>query len=154
MTRLLVVSDSHGASWKLSDALEFNPGARWVFHLGDGEDEADNYLSYLPGKLICRVRGNGDSPYGPALSDVVTIEGVTVYACHGHMEGVKRSLDRLAFTAKSKGASLALFGHTHEPFFGEKNGVLLFNPGSLFSGSYGVIDVDKGEITAKHYRLD
>lgn len=154
MTRLLVTSDSHGDSWRLSDALALNPGARWVFHLGDGETEADNHLSYLPGKMVCRVRGNCDSPYGPGLNAVVTIEGVTIYACHGHAEGVKYSLDRLAFTAKSKGASLALFGHTHEPFFGEVNGVMLFNPGSLRSGSYGVIDIDKGEITAKHYRVD
>ncbi|MBR0277480.1 MAG: hypothetical protein IJQ50_03345, partial [Clostridia bacterium] len=47
---------------------------------------------------------------------------------HGHLLGVKKSPDVLAYRAKSFGCNIALFGHTH--IFEDKtiNGVRCLNP--------------------------
>ena len=154
MTRVLVVSDSHGDRARLAEILEMNPRARWIIHLGDGAREAEDHLCCLTGKNICRVSGNCDFDPELAPEALCKIEGMTVFVCHGHTRGVKHSLSELYYAARERGARLALFGHTHEPLCEEREGLLMFNPGSAHSGSYGVIDIDGGEIiSAKHYRL-
>ena len=43
----------------------------------------------------------------------------------------EHGLDNLRCRGKEVGADIVLFGHTHEPFKEEKNGIILMNPGSI-----------------------
>ena len=56
---------------------------------------------------------------------------VTVFACHGHTRQVKSGTDYLYAKAKTSGAALALFGHTHEPYLHTEDGITFLNPGSV-----------------------
>ncbi len=59
---------------------------------------------------------------------------------HANRYRRRRSLFRLSLRAREAGASLALFGHTHEPTVEWEGGVLLVNPGSLQNGRYAIIE--------------
>ena len=61
---------------------------------------------------------------------VLTIEGVKIFACHGHRYGVKQSLVKLAARAKELGCTIALYGHTHDAREDVIDGVTLLNPGT------------------------
>ena len=83
----------------------------------------------------------------------VDLSDIRIFCCHGHKYGVKSTLMRLWMRAREKEVSLALFGHTHEPFETVNEGVRLFNPGSVMQGSYGVIYVERGAVSASHGRI-
>ena len=76
------------------------------------------------------VAGNNDF-FGGQSEFVLDVEGRRIFACHGHRYGVKSGTDRLVRAAKEKLCDVALFGHTHEAFAGEEEGVLLINPGCM-----------------------
>ena len=40
---------------------------------------------------------------------------------------------------------MVVFGHTHTPYLEEKE-VILFNPGALKDGFYGVLDIEEEKI--------
>ena len=42
--------------------------------------------------------------------------------------------DWLVYAAQEQGAGLALFGHTHQPFYEQVGGVTLINPGTAGKG--------------------
>ena len=50
---------------------------------------------------------------------------------HGHMYGVSMSTDMLKEEARSRGAQVAMFGHTHRPWLEIGSDVTVLNPGSL-----------------------
>jgi len=126
MKTLLVFSDSHNES--LPPALyEAAKSADYVLFLGDGimglKDFAatDNFLA---------VKGNCD--FIEAEKEMLlNIEGVNVFMCHGDQYLVKNDLLRLYFAAKEKGASLVLFGHTHDSLDKTADGIRFINPGSI-----------------------
>ena len=57
MTRILVVSDTHGDEQALRQALEEQPTARMIFHLGDGAREAEAVAAGYPDRTFFLVRG-------------------------------------------------------------------------------------------------
>ena len=62
---------------------------------------------------------------------VIEIEGVRIFATHGHLYSVKSTLARLAERAKSEGCRIALYGHTHCAREDDIDGVTLINPGNF-----------------------
>lgn len=104
-------------------------GADLIIHLGDVTDDADVMEAILD-REVRRVPGNCDYAFGAPHKIIIETDGYKLLAVHGHDHGVKRGLSRLAEESASKGAKIALYGHTHvakEETFG---GVYLFNPGS------------------------
>ena len=69
-------------------------------------------------------------------------------------------MGRWALEAKKKGASVVLFGHTHEAFYEYRDGIHFLNPGSLGSPrgplypTYGVIDIQGKSLVCAHLKLE
>lgn len=145
--KILVLSDSHGNCDKMRQAIEKEKPDH-VFHLGDHSDDAQILRREYPTLPIVSVRGNCD------WADRITQEsaqgvydGVSIWAVHGHLFGVKSGLLRLYLAAKEKAARVVLFGHTHCPYCEERDGIWLMNPGSCAYGTvtnYGLIEISDG----------
>lgn len=145
--RILVVSDVHGRSDRLREAILRQPTARHVIFLGDGLRQAEQAAEEFPDRTFYMVPGNCD--FGADLPPVrqETIGGKRFYFTHGHRHDVKYSLYRLDLAARSAVADIVLFGHTHVPYEEYADGLYLLNPGSLGTGgTYGYVDVAGGGI--------
>ena len=155
--KILVFSDSHGAAGRLLRAAEAHPDADMFIFLGDGLRDAEMLFEKYSEIPAVAVNGNCDmfSAVGGNYLDEQTLDlsDIRIFCCHGHKYGVKSTLMRLWMRAREKEVSLALFGHTHEPFETVNEGVRLFNPGSVMQGSYGVIYVERGAVSASHGRI-
>ena len=137
----LVCSDTHGRADLLLEAFR-RAKPDGVFFLGDGLRD----LNVLPADTTLRaVCGNCDwtaREDAPPVR-VEKIAGYTVYLTHGHLQGVKLSLDTAVQNATAAEADVLLHGHTHIPFektypvgtkFGNtvlKKPLLVVCPGSL-----------------------
>ncbi len=142
--KILIISDTHGQRSAAEDAfLKETPDA--VFFLGDGTDDMEHLSRVFPSANVFAVKGNCDcfAEYPPYI--VETVGGVRIFACHGHSHGVKSGLEQLISSAKSAGADIALFGHTHKALFRREPGMVLLNPGSLgYYGTYAVVNAADG----------
>lgn len=154
MTKLLVLSDSHGGRAAIERVLlKENANIDALVFLGDGLRDLEQALTPYPRLRAYSVAGNCDYGALEPMDGLTAFDQTIVFYTHGHMYGVKYDLDTLADAAAARGAEVALFGHTHKPIALQKNGVFLFNPGSCgrcYTGpnTYGVMLLDKGKITS------
>lgn len=156
-TKLLVISDSHGREDLVRRVCELHSDADILLHAGDGA--SDLSAARADGMKVYSVKGNCDlMELGLSREKMIMCEGEGILLCHGDAYGVKTSLVPLQRAALSRQASIAVFGHTHEPL--EKHIPLesgellhLFNPGSLRLYSYGLIQIKDGSILFSHGRL-
>ena len=148
--RILVLSDSHGAS--LSSLLmraESMGAFNAVIHLGDGFYDLDPYTAELP--TIYQVGGNCDFMRGEK-EILIPDFGPMILATHGHCYAVKSGLSALEYHAREVGAKAALFGHTHRPMQEDRGGLLLLNPGAAYDGHFAILCIDNhGEMLAQMY---
>ena len=146
---ILVFSDAHGFSAPVERALAANPGAEAVVFLGDGLRGFCSAFEEAGERspLIC-VAGNCDGPFcGEPQTLTQRLLGELLFITHGHLFGVKRSLEPLGSAAAKSGCKAALFGHTHSPVVTVAAGVLLINPGSIgLSGSYCRLELLHGQL--------
>lgn len=143
--RILVVSDSHGDPWAIRQAMEAQPTASVVLHLGDGSRDMEDVAMSYPDRTVYQVRGNCDFSSGtmiPYARDE-SLGGRKVFMTHGHLYGVKSDLYRVTCAARERGADILLFGHTHIPLATYDDGLYILNPGSVGygDGTYGLIDI-------------
>jgi len=151
--RIGVVSDSHGDRGHLSQALmKMEAGGRLdcLIHCGDGGRDAEALAGHIMQTII--VRGNNDGwscPYEEGK--LLNIGKPRFFVTHGHRFSVKQGLEILADAAVAKGAQIVCFGHTHVPYCGYHQGVLLVNPGAcIFTSRCAVITVDdRGDYSAE-----
>jgi putative phosphoesterase len=143
-----VVSDSHGNKWDLFEAIEKEPTAEVVYFLGDGyRDLEDAEFAFGHEKAFISVCGNCDFACNAPVRDIRTICDTKIYATHGFAEKVKFGLYELEAEARRENCQIVLYGHTHQNFSSYKDGLYIFNPGSIKEGFYGVIDItEKGII--------
>ena len=123
-----------------------------VIHLGDHTVDAED-LSHVFEKIpFITVPGNCDyDPVSPTERTVM-LGGVTVFLTHGHLYSVKHGTQRLLLRAQQLQARIALFGHTHQAYQKEENGILLLNPGTASScgrSSYALIEAAEGTYSCK-----
>ncbi len=147
--KLLILSDSHRQTEHMLRAVE-RERPNTVIHLGDHADDAEAIAREYPFLALCRVRGNCD--YFDTVTPEQALfqwEGVRVFAAHGHRYGVKGGLLRLTYAAREKGAQIALFGHTHQPYCEDLGDLWLLNPGACGGSAptYGVIEIERGKIS-------
>jgi putative phosphoesterase len=151
--KILVVSDSHGRLDYLMEIWEKEiPDV--VISCGDYTKEAEE-LSYIyEDSKYYIVRGNCDYMDHKNEDNLeITLENNKMLITHGHLYGVKNSYSHLRIEAKKRGVDICLFGHTHIPFL-EEDEIILFNPGAVKDGNYGVIEINsKGlmEISQKNH---
>lgn len=139
--RILVISDSHGDSYSIQQAVHEQPTAKILFYLGDGEYdlkllEESNHNTY-----IHKVKGNCDFASTLPTYIIDEVEGVRIYATHGYVEQVKYGKDLLRQYAADNKAAIALYGHTHVADTTYSDGIWLVNPGSIRMGEYAVVDI-------------
>jgi putative phosphoesterase len=147
--RVIAISDTHGNYSALEKVLKRNTDADWIIHLGDGEQELDRYVTSHPeiAQKIIHVAGNCDfNSISPEIFCLPVMEH-KILATHGHLYGVKSSIERLKLIAKENECDIILFGHTHVRFISREDGFYILNPGSAscpHDGNYpsfGHIDI-------------
>ncbi len=147
--KVLVFSDSHHKIEQMLHLIEKENPDR-IIHLGDCFDDALEMKRAFPEIVIDMVPGNCDCVQEP-LQKLLLIEDKKILICHGHQYQVKSGYLSIEYAAMEKDADAVLFGHTHRVFYEERNGLLIFNPGSIGKGmdeilpSYGVLNIEFGK---------
>lgn len=152
MVTAIVLSDTHHNVPLVEKLLPLMQEADLVVHLGDGANDLSRYALSLKGKLH-RMAGNCDDASFGEREEIIEVEGVRIFACHGHRYGVKQQLVSLTLRAKECNCTVALYGHTHEGRIDDLNGVLCINPGCAtryaVNPSYCFLAIHNGKVTAK-----
>mgnify|MGYP002627404594 CR=1 FL=1 len=147
--KILVVSDTHGSADGFRLVVEREQPDQ-VLHLGDIEGQKQLFEE-IAGVPVYVVKGNCDSFFSELPEDFVLDVGRhRVFMAHGHRLDVHYNPEALVATAKTEGADVAIYGHTHVPdFIPSYKGVAVLNPGSLSrprqmggKHTYAIIDVD------------
>ena len=171
--RLLVLSDIHGQETVLHSILRrenvTDGRLDYLLFLGDGlrDFEALSYYGEFAMLPALAVRGNCDF-FGvsdtPELRELKLADH-RIMMMHGHRFEVKSGLERAAAFAISKKQELLLFGHTHvqkETRFSAgdivggmriERPLILFNPGNVSGGFYGVVTLSAEGIVCEHKRI-
>lgn len=150
--RIGIVSDSHGDVHVFNGMLDV-PGAAeaelWL-HAGDFAPDADD-LELLSGRRVVRVLGNCDLFVDGVYDEtVVEVAGHRIFLTHGHLFNVRFDTAMLAEAARTAGADIAVYGHTHIALV-EHGDVTVLNPGSIARprdeqcGSFMLVDLNAGE---------
>lgn len=129
--KLLVLSDTHNMLDKAVNVLKFfEKDVSAVLHLGDCDQDAKDLSVMFPSLNFHYVKGNNDFSSTP-LEKVVSVGGKKIFLTHGHKHSVYYGIERLFYAAEEKDCDVALFGHTHVPFYDNSERVLIMNPGSI-----------------------
>ena len=143
-----VFSDTHGSTSLMLQAIR-----RWrpdvVIHLGDYDRDTSMIKSEFPDVALYAVAGNCDLFPSFPYTDTVPLGPVKAFITHGHIYNV----DSLVYAAQEEGAKLAMFGHTHRPYYEDIGGVTVINPGTAGKGTsltWAKVEVfDNGGITCQ-----
>ncbi|MEH7074840.1 metallophosphoesterase family protein [Neobacillus drentensis] len=128
MSKVLIVSDSHGLTKELSVIRERHVNeVDLMIHCGDSELPPDHPV--MSGYLT--VLGNCDFGGGYPLETISEVAGRKFFITHGHRYSVKSSLMNLKYKAEELHASIVCFGHSHILGSEVIDGVLFLNPGSI-----------------------
>jgi len=152
LTRLLVVSDSHGKVDYIYDVIRKHQGDFDVFvHLGDKSYDMLSFLNDVSSLIM--VKGNMETVFPDMNMEVeweriVEYEGVKILATHGHRYSVHSTMVFLKKHALHLGINLVLFGHTHEQTVVNEDGIVYFNPGALQNRYYGMVRLHNGGVEA------
>lgn len=156
--KIAILGDTHKNEYGLSLALnKINElKADMVIHLGDCVDDIETIKSSFNGNVL-GVAGNCDCTSKFPSNQLININTKKIFFTHGHLYGVKNSINSILYKGEELGADIILFGHTHLSILDEFNHIILMNPGSIpkpsplcKSGCIGFIDIsDDGEIISK-----
>ena len=125
MTKILVMSDSHGHVTAIKNAVRREKPDVVIF-LGDCVPDMLEAAEDFPGLDVRCVRGNCDaSPVAPDRMRT-NVGGVEILAVHGHAEGVKLGLLRLSLAAEEAGCRAAFF-RARRALFSRRFRIFLFS---------------------------
>ena len=117
-----LISDTHGLL--RPEAVEALNGSDFIIHAGDiGDPQVLAGLSRLA--PVTAIRGNVDrGPWAESLpaTEVLQVGDAFIYVIH--------NIADLDLDPAAAGFQAVVSGHSHQPGWREKNGVLLVNPGS------------------------
>ena len=153
VSKVLVLSDSHGRNAGVLSAIEKEKPIDLLVHLGDIQGSTEE-IEKAAGCSSFFVRGNCDYDQTLPSFTVFFMGRHKVFAAHGHRYHVGYGIESLELTAKENGCDVAMYGHTHVPFILKKKDMLILNPGSIslprqsgFKKTYMVLTMNKrGEI--------
>lgn len=146
--KLLVFADTHNSHQRmLNMTAKHEQEVDAILHLGDGVNDANKVAGLFPHIPLYQVYGNCDYSRGLPSESLDHFGDLLFFYTHGHAFGVKEDLDRLFWEAKKRGATAALYGHTHIPNYTFRGGIHLFSPGSLTMPrfgppTYGLVTID------------
>jgi|SRR5690554_5621357 len=152
MTKIIVVSDNHGLDKEIEDIyFRYKDNVSFFIHCGDSA-MSSNHPILKP--YIC-VKGNCD--YSKFPNELFfEVEKKKILVVHGHHHSIKYNYDVIYQYAKSKGANLVFFGHTHFPTVYEHHDIIFINPGSILANrgirgrSYALVEIVDGKVNVQH----
>ena len=114
--------------------------------------------------VIERFRGKIEALINCDKEDIFELGDHVAFVTHGDAYGVSWGEEELVSKAQEMGADVVFYGHTHCPAFHyyEKEGVTVFNPGSIAlprqmtpaGPTFLIIDLaDDGRLTPELYTL-
>lgn len=119
-----------------------------VLHGGDYLRDALTIKKAYPDIEFHCVAGNCDVG-APNKEKIIEVCGKVIFLTHGDLYGVKQSYSKILYKAQEYNADIAVFGHTHIPYFEKIDDIILFNPGSVrYTRTYGVIEIEDGILRA------
>ena len=135
-----IISDTHGNWSAIDKALGIAQNPDMWLHLGD----------CTPDVPVHWVAGNCDWPgENTCYEKVVEVADHKIFMTHGHNYGVRYTQEYIMEAAESRGADIAIFGHTHIVEYLPGPPVLL-NPGSAARprddtrGSFMIMELEPG----------
>lgn len=134
MMKVLIVSDTHGRDARLQSVIRREAPFALLIHLGDTEGSEVYFREWVKNDAcrICVMRGNNDFFSSTDKECEIMIDGRRAFLTHGHLYGVSLGTEALADEARSRGAAIAMYGHTHRPHLEQcGDGLIVLNPGSL-----------------------
>lgn len=147
--KILIVSDTHGRHDNLEVILEREKPLDLLIHLGDAEG-AEDYIEVIAECPVEVVAGNNDFYTKLPGELIIQIGDYKTLITHGHYYYVNGGTSHIRKAALERGIDIAMFGHTHKPFFEEDEDVIILNPGSISyprqegkNPSYMIMDLDK-----------
>lgn len=157
MTRIAVISDTHGKSLDVlpQEIYDEVVAADIVVHCGDFDRlPLLNQLRQVSKRFI-GVFGNIDSIDIRAelpQKAVFEVEGKRFGVIHPHWGGPPFGIEE-AIAREFEGVDMILFGHTHDIFYQTIGGVAFLNPGQAYrsfreSASVGIVTVGSDGIQA------
>lgn len=156
MTKVLILSDSHGLTDEITEIKERHQ-LKHMIHCGDSELDMD--ASELDGFL--KVGGNTDYDVRFPEEQKSTINGLTFFVTHGHLHNVKANLMTVGYRAQEVNAQVICFGHTHIAGVEQIGKQLFINPGSIRlprnhpEKTYAIMEFDSAnDITVTFYKVD
>src|SRR5699024_10801762 len=103
-------------------------------------------------------KGNMDAVSSFPLTQTIQWGPFRLFMTHGHLYGVKRSLEELTAAAFQEQADIVLFGHSHIPFCQMKEGTVFLNPGSIalpkgpdLKKSYAILTYTPEELRVQYF---
>lgn len=146
---IAVVSDTHRIKEYIEKAKAKIANADVLIHLGDNVDDIFELADGFQGEVYA-VLGNCDCSREYPIERVIDIEGIKIFATHGHAYKVKYSLNNIYYRAQELGVDIALFGHTHQELIVNHGGITLMNPGSASlprgkERSIGFIEIEENK---------
>lgn len=128
--RILIISDTHRATKNAIAAIEKVGKIDMCLHLGDVEFDAEILKAHLDCPLYM-VSGNNDFLRMFPEELELNIGKYKVFMTHGHRYLVNFGTERLKEEALSRGADIAIYGHTHKPIIWENDDITILCPGSI-----------------------
>ena len=150
--KVLIVSDTHRRDENLRAVIRKEMPFDMMVHLGETEGSEVYFEDWVRNERcsVYTVRGNNDFFSASPAERMIYIGKYKVFMTHGHMYGVSMSTSRLREEAKSRGADIAMFGHSHRPHLARVEDLIVLNPGSLSyprqadrKGTYVVMTLDE-----------
>lgn len=164
--KIVVVSDTHmpRMNKKLPDRLLRDlRTADAIIHAGDWTNLSvyNDLIHFAPTYGVAGNNDGADINRKFGLRKQLELEGVRIGIVHGHGEGKRIDTEARAIAAfKNIALDVLIYGHSHIPVLRRSAGLLVFNPGSPTDKrrqplySYGILQLDKGSLIAKHIFYD
>lgn len=159
--RLVVVADTHSAPHPAAAGHIAAARPDLIVHAGDIGDLAvlGHFAELAP---VLAVRGNIDER-GPDLPDELVVDlggtpgagALRLLVLHIAVNGPRLRADALR-RARATSADLVVCGHSHVPFVGRDQGLVVFNPGSVGPRRnrlpivFGVLEITGGAMQVRH----
>ncbi|PAV27711.1 YfcE family phosphodiesterase [Virgibacillus profundi] len=156
MTKVLIISDSHGLTEEFAHIKERHQ-LKYMIHCGDSELGPDDPLL----DDFYKVGGNCDFDPRYPEEQLINIDGLRFFVTHGHLHHVKTNLMTISYRAKEENAQVICFGHTHIAGAEHVDKQLFINPGSIRmprnrkEKTYAIMEWDSPEdVTVNFYSID
>ncbi len=153
MKTCAILSDTHGYRKAIDKLDVILSEADIIVHLGDTSQDGAYIMQKHPDKQVYLLNGNCDGQKFGADELVIEIEGVKIFATHGHLYSARGGPFKMIDRAKELGCSALMYGHTHRAQDEEIEGIEVFNPGTLNRSaadpSYGYLVVSGSKAVFK-----